>query len=100
MPTLHLHLREGFESERVVVRVNDRVAVDEPTVRTRMQVGLAAIHEVDVPDGPVAVEVALPGRRRTRTLMVDASRVPYLGVSVAPDGDVAFESTAEAFGYV
>ena len=100
MPTLHVHLRDGFEDEPVVVRVNDAVALDEVGVRTRPQLGLAAIHELSVPDGPLDVRIELPGRARTHALTVDATRMPYLGVSVGPDGGPDVVSTADAFGYV
>lgn len=100
MPTLHVHLREGFEKERVVVYVNDAVALDVPDVRTRPQLGLAGMHEVSVPAGRVDVRVELPGRGRSLTTSVDAARTPYLGVSVGPQGDPDVVSTATAFGYV
>jgi hypothetical protein len=100
MPVLHLHLRDGFAGERVVVRAGDRVLLDEPDVRTRPQIGRALVREVEVPDGPVALHVALPGRALARTLTVEAARTPYVGVTAAPDGTLALTAAAETFGYV
>ncbi len=100
MPTLHVHLREGFEGERVVVTVGDRLAFDEPSVRTRMQLGLAKMLDVEVPDGRVPVHIDLPGRARTRTVAVDAAATPYLGVSVDASGDIDATPSAELLGYV
>lgn len=101
MPTMHLHLREGFVGERVVVHVDDEVAYDAPNVRTRTQIGLAATQEVPVPAGrPVVLRVELPGRGRTHTVRVDPARTPYVGVSVDAAGDVDVVCTADAFGYV
>jgi hypothetical protein len=100
MPTLHLHLREGFVGERVVVRVDDAVAFDAPDVRTRPQLGLAAMRELEVPTGSHALRVELPGRARTHTVSVNVARTPYVGVSVDAAGDVDVICTAQAFGYV
>jgi hypothetical protein len=100
MPTMHLHLREGFVGERVVVRVDDDLAFDAPDVRTRPQLGLAARREVNVPAGAHALRVELPGRDRTHTVRVDVARTPYVGVSVDAAGEVEVVCTAQAFGYV
>lgn len=100
MPTLHLHLREGFEREHVVVHAGDRVVFDEPDVRTRMQIGLATIREVEVPAGEVRVRIELPARHLAHALSVDAARTPYLGVSVDAQGALEVVPTADAFGYV
>lgn len=100
MPTLHLHLREGFVGERVVVHAGDVPVLDEPNVRTRTQLGLAATREVTVPAGAVALRVELPGRGRTHTERVDAARTPWIGVSVDAAGEIDVVCTTEAFGYV
>lgn len=100
MPTMHLHLREGFVGERVVVRVDDEVALDASDVRTRPQLGLATMREVEVPAGSHVLRVELPGRARTHTVSVNVARTPYVGVSVDAEGEVAIVCTAEAFGYV
>ncbi|GLC23653.1 hypothetical protein [Roseisolibacter agri] len=100
MPTLHLHLREGFVGERVVVHADDAVVLDEPNVRTRTQLGLAVAREVTVPAGAMALRVELPGRGRTHTVRVNVARTPYVGVSVDAAGEMDVVCTAEAFGYV
>jgi len=100
MPTLHLHLREGFVGERVVVHADDVLAFDEPNVRTRTQLGLAATRDVTVPTGAVALRIELPGRGRTHTVQVNAARTPYVGVSVDAAGEMDVVCTADAFGYV
>jgi hypothetical protein len=100
MPTLHLHLREGFVGERVLVHLDDAVIFDAPDVRTRPQLGLAARRELDAPAGPRALRVELPGRARTHTVRLDVARTPYVGVSVDAAGEVEVVCTAQAFGYV
>lgn len=100
MPTLQVHLREGFEGERVVVVVGDRTVLDAPDVRTRMQLGLAQIVEAEVPDAPTTVRVEVPGRARTCTLTVDPGRTPTIGVSIDARGEIDAVPTAETLGYV
>ncbi|MDF1505222.1 hypothetical protein [Roseisolibacter sp. H3M3-2] len=100
MPTLHLHLRDGFVGERVVVRVGDRVLLDEEGVRTRPQLGLALARELEVPAGPLALQVAVPDRGVARALTVEPARTPWVGVSVDAGGALSVVATAEGFGYV
>jgi hypothetical protein len=100
MSTLHLHLREGFVGEPVLVHVDDTLVFDAPDVRTRPQLGLAAMREVDVPGDAIALRVELPARDRTHTVRVNVARTPYVGISVNAAGEVDVVCTAEAFGYV
>jgi Lon protease-like protein len=62
-------------------------------VTTRLQTGLAAAVRVET-DGECRLEVSLPGRERARALTVDATRTPYVRVSVVgEDLDVAATET-------
>jgi hypothetical protein len=100
MPTLHVHLQDGFAGERATVVVNGRTAWEHPHLRTRPQLGLAEAVELEVPAGDVTVEVRLAGAARTHALVVDAERTPYLGVSLGPDGALRHTLSPTTFGYV
>jgi hypothetical protein len=97
---LQLHLQEGFESERVVVSIDDIVHLDDPIVRTKMQIGLAKMVEIDTTKTSVLIRVELPARGRSGSISVRPQETPNVGVSVASDGRVLFSVQAEPFGYL
>lgn len=100
MSTLHVHLQDGFSNERVTLAVDGRMACDKPNVKTRPQLGLADTVELEVPDGAVTVEVALPDRGESHTVTLDAAATPFLGFSVHSDGSLTHKLSDTTFGYV
>ena len=98
--TVHVHLQEGFETERVIVSIDDTVVLDDPTVRTKTQIGLARTFEADTTADAISVHVELAGRHETATLTLRPNATPYVGVSVSDSGQVEFRTQAEPFGYV
>lgn len=97
---VQVHLQEGFEAEPVRVSIDDTVVLDEPQVRTKTQTGLAQILETDTTSSHIAVHVELAGRHTERTVEIDPARTPYVGVSVAANGEVVIRTQAEPFGYL
>ena len=57
---LAIHLGEGFGGDTVQVWVAGRTVLDKEGVSTNYSVGLADLVKVDVAEGPVAVEIAVP----------------------------------------
>ncbi len=99
MGSLRIALEEGFEGDAVVVEVNGHPVLERDDVRTRMQVGLAAQLDVPVDEGDAAVVVRLPQRRAAGRLTAHVVDRLHVGVSVR-DGEVAFRTSEEPFGYV
>ena len=97
---LHTALQEGFTGDEVILRIDGREVFHKTGVKTRLQIGLAATHEVQVTQGPVSLEVELPGRRLTQTLPLNVSDDTYLGVSLEPVGTLRHVVSREPFGYV
>lgn len=62
MPTLQVDLREGFNDDSVVMRVDGREVYRRSGVRTNYSVGIADRIEIEVPAGKAQVELALPLR--------------------------------------
>jgi hypothetical protein len=101
MVLLHVALQEGFEDDTVVIRVNGEEVFHKPNVKTRLQIGYADSIEVNVQEGPVNVEVALPLRDLTESVVLQVSAPVYLGVSVTRDGRIMYtEPRSEPFGYL
>lgn len=68
MPTLHLDLREGFNNDTVVVRLDGREVYRRSGLSTNYSVGLADRVEIETPEGEVEIEVALPDRGIASTI--------------------------------
>ena len=60
MPTLAIDLQDGFQDEAIRVEVNGRVVLDETGVNTRLQIGFAGSHKVEVEEGAQMILVVLP----------------------------------------
>jgi hypothetical protein len=97
---LHIALQEGFFNDIVIVRVDGREAFNKAGVSTKLQIGRAGAFDLELDPGPARVEVTLPGKGRSGTATIEVSHPTYLGVSVARDGSLAFQTSDRPFGYV
>ncbi len=101
MPPLHLALQGGFAGETVVVKVNGREVFRNPEVKTRMQIGLAADFEVDVPAGTARIEVEIPERKTSTSFEVPITAgATYVGISLDRSGKIEHVVSDQPFGYV
>ena len=95
--TFTITLEDGFEGDRVVVRIGDDVVIDEPHVRTDQRIGLAYAIDVRRPDGAIAVGVDVPARHLHADHEVAATSTS-LGISIV-DGKIALRTWTEPHGY-
>jgi len=100
MARIHIAYQEGFRNDEVVLRLDGKEVSRNSGVTTRLQIGLALAYELEVPDGPFELEVALPGRYSSRTFRFDPSGPKYVGISVASDGVLTHVVSPEPFGYL
>lgn len=98
MARVGIHLQDGFTGDQVVVRVNGEERLRRDDVRTRRVLGLAEHAELDVDDGPLSIEVSVPGRGLEKRLELEASGEVHVGVSLAGD-DVRMITRKTPFGY-
>ena len=98
--TMHVHLQEGFEAERVIVSIDGTVLLDDPDVRTKPQIGLARATEADTTADAVTVRIDLEARHANGTVRVQPKATPFVGVSISSSGEVQFRTQAEPFGYL
>ncbi|WP_405976982.1 hypothetical protein [Streptomyces sp. NBC_00158] len=94
MGVLQIALQEGFGGEHVVVAVDATVVLDEPSVHTRTQVGLARSIEVPVRDGAVTVEVSVQGGPR-ESLEIDTTVTKAVLVDLDADGRLTVRASAD-----
>src|SRR5574341_943967 len=80
MPTLKIGLREGFDNDEVVVRVNGREVFHRTGVTSNIVSCYAATASADIPGPSAEVEVEVPSRglRGSTTLQVPASAYVYV----------------------
>jgi hypothetical protein len=88
MPILQVDLREGFDGDLVVVRVDGREAYRQDGVRTNYSVGLADRVGIEVPRGTVRVELVLPERGLSAAIAHEAIGPATLAFALSPSGEL------------
>jgi hypothetical protein len=92
MISLAVALESGFEDDHVLVRVDDRLVLDEEHVSTRYQIGMARLFEVPITADEVRIEVRLPRRGLGGETVVRVNQSPSLRISVE-NGELVFNPT-------
>ncbi len=80
MPELSIHLRETFNDDALVIRVNgvERRRLDGVT--TRLLLGYAEIVGEELAEGPNLVEIELQSKGRSASVQIDGSQDAHLEV--------------------
>lgn len=99
MSVLRIALQEDFQGEHVVVAVDGTVVLDDPSVHTRRQIGLARYLEVRVRDGGVTVEVSVQGGAR-ESVEIDTTVTKAVLVDLDADGGLTLRASGDLPGYV
>ncbi|MFD7626562.1 hypothetical protein ACFV7Q_11070 [Streptomyces sp. NPDC059851] len=99
MSVLQIALQEDFQGEHVVVSVDGTVVLDDPSVHTRRQIGLARSVEVPVRDGQVTVDVSILGGPR-ESVAIDTTVTRAVLVDLGADGALAVRARGDLPGYV
>lgn len=84
-PSIRVDLREGFEGDEVVLRLDGEEVFRKEGVTTLPQIGRADGIDVHVGHGPVTVQVELPNRGLSGSYPVPGPGV-HLGISVEKGG--------------
>lgn len=99
MPVLTVDLQEGFADDLVEIRINDREVFRQAGVSTQLLLGYAASFETPVRQGTVKIEINLPRKNLSKTIVFQVLDRVFLGVSV--QGDQIFHTTSpKPFGYM
>jgi hypothetical protein len=99
MSVLQIALQEDFQGEHVVVAVDGAVVLDDPSVHTRRQIGLARSLEVPVRDGGVTVEVSVQGGPR-ESAEIDTTVTRAVLVDLDADDGLTVRASGDLPGYV
>ncbi|PBC66140.1 hypothetical protein BX265_8535 [Streptomyces sp. TLI_235] len=99
MSTLRIALQEDFQGEHVVVAVDGTVVLDDPSVHTRRQIGLARSLEVPVKGNRVTVEVAIRGGQR-QSVQIDTTVTKAVLVGLTADGSLTVSPSTDLPRYM
>lgn len=98
MSKLHVDLQEGFTNDVIQVTVNGRESLHQEGVTTKGMLGLATSSEIEVPEGTVNIEIKVSTKSLAKTISLETSEFPYLGVSI-DDGEIEHIVSRRPFGY-
>lgn len=97
--TLSIALQEGFDGDRVVVRLGDAEVLNEPDLTTDVRIGLATSLEATIERYPTTIAVEVPSQNLRGQTTLEEGGPLHLGVSVI-DGEVRFRWSEQPFGYL
>jgi hypothetical protein len=87
-------LQEGFVGDDVVVRAQGEEVFHKKDVTTRLQIEYADSFEVRVEGGEVKIEVLLPLKNLSETIMLQVPPIEYLGLSIN-EGRIDYQTRRE-----
>ena len=88
MPRLNISLQEGFANDAVEISVDGAVVFPRQNVTTRLQIGLAKTHEVEIRSESATVTIRLPERGLTREVPIDLRQGTYLQINLSRQGTI------------
>lgn len=98
MASLVIDLQDGFSDDTVVVQVDGQEKYDKQGVNTDYALGLADSVEIQVPEGSVNVQITVPSRQLSGTIVLEVSTTVYLGVCILDDR-IDYRISDEMFQY-
>ena len=96
---LHVALQEGFDDDRVELRVNEASIYQRDSVTTDLRIGRADAVEMEMGAGPHRLTVSLPERNISDSIDVRGDAPVYVGVSLVGES-VQFTVSDQPFGYL
>ena len=100
MPTLTVHLREGFIRTPVILGIDGSERFRSEAVTTRTQIGLAEMIPLEVPAGFINVEITLPSLGRSIRETIDVKTDTHLGIDLDAHGRASVRVQTEPFLYM
>lgn len=101
MALLCIDLQDGFMGDTVVILINGKDVFRRADVKTKPQIGWTYISEkINVQEGQVNVEITLPLRNLSESIVLQVSTPAYLGISVTEANRISFRISHEPFGYL
>jgi hypothetical protein len=99
MPLLHIAFQEGFEGDTVLVRIDGKEIFRKDDVKTRPQIGYATSFEINSHEGPVTIDIHLPGKSISERVPLQLVGATFVGVSIR-QGKITCRISNEPFRYL
>ncbi|WP_330286139.1 hypothetical protein [Streptomyces sp. NBC_00576] len=99
MSELTIALEEGFRGQHIVVVVDGDVVLDDPDVRTRLQIGLARSIPLRLSEGDHSIDVRVDATDRLN-MRVDPGVTRSVRISLAADGSLQAVTGGDLPGYL
>lgn len=99
MARLVVTLQDGFVDDLAIIRVNGLEIFRKEGVKTKLLLGYADSFETQAPEGSVNVEVILPSKNLSETIVLQVTKTVYLGLSIH-EGRIHHRTSHEPFGYL
>lgn len=87
---INVALQDGFEGDDVLIRVDGDEAYRGDDLTTRTQISHAADTQLEVPDGPITLDVEVPTKGVRETFQLDPRSQPNVAISLR-DGQLVAE---------
>jgi hypothetical protein len=101
MPELSVHLREGFYRTPVAVYLDGKERFRSDSVTTRMQIGLAEIVTLEVPEGRVDIEIQFPAEQAKIGQTIEVLSETHVGINLGENGlPISLDVQRESFFYM
>jgi len=101
MALLYIDLQEGFTGDTVMILINGKEVFHKTNVKTKLQIGWTYISEkINLQEGSVNIEIILPLRNLSDSIVLQISTSVYLGVSVTEENKISYRISHEPFGYL
>jgi hypothetical protein len=95
---MRIDLQSGFDNDVVEIYVNGAEALHKEGVTSKRVLGFALSFEIEVPGGPLEIEVKVPTQNLSKTFSADASDTPNLGIAIR-NGELKIIKSKNRFGY-
>ncbi len=98
MPLLVIDFQEGFSEDNISVRIDEQEVLYKTDLNTDYSIGLADSFQIQVHKGLVKIDVIVPSRQLSNSIIISVSKTFYLGVSII-DHKINFISSDKMFIY-
>lgn len=95
-----IDLQEGFAGDEVTIFASDKKIYAGENIKTRMQIGLAASVEAEIPGAKTTLRVVVPSRRIDEKKEIELTENLYIAVSLTEDDKLVWKTSEAPFMYM
>jgi len=104
MVLLHIDLKDGFQDDTVIIKVNNSEEFRKEHITTDLRIALATKFTTNVTSGEVELQAIIPSKDLADSYKFIASSETYIGISIMdpglPNEKIQFSISDEPFAYL